>query len=324
MRSPQKHFFSSPKIFCTFASRSTAYQYPPLALHIFDFCMAKKETSRYIRKLRNKYRLVISNDITYAEVWHMRLSRLNVLTFFSAIALAGAVAVTSLIAFTPLREFIPGYPDSKTRRNIVQNAQRLDALESKVQRWVLYNDNLNRILSGQEPIDIESASDTSLNQRYRTITLNQSIDDSLFRRQVEEVEQQNLTMLNANESSSSVGNLQLFPPVRGEVASAFNPQEQQFGVSIAAAPGSAVMAALSGTLIAASWTVETGYVIAIQHERNIVTVYKNNKQLLKQVGVRVTGGEIIAVAGAGKSGNLPVFEIWNNGTPVNPEHYIAF
>jgi murein DD-endopeptidase MepM/ murein hydrolase activator NlpD len=286
--------------------------------------MAKKETSRYIRKLRNKYRLIISNDITYAEVWHMRLSRLNVLTFFSAIVLAVVAAVTSLIAFTPLREFIPGYPDSKTRRNIVQNAQRLDSLEQKVQRWVLYNDNLNRILSGQEPIDIENAGDTSLRQRYRTITLKQSIEDSLFRRQVEEVEQQNLTMLNANEPSSSVGNLHLFPPVRGKVASAFNPQEQQFGVSIAATSGSAVMAALNGTLIAADWTIENGYVITIQHDRNIVTVYKNNKQLLKQVGVRVNAGEIIAVTDADKSRSMPVFEIWDNGTPVNPEHYIVF
>lgn len=286
--------------------------------------MAKKDTSRYIRKLRSKYRLVIYNDITYAEVWHMRLSRLNVLTFFSSIGLAVVTAVASLIAFTPLREFIPGYPDSKTRRNIVQNAQRLDSLEQKVQRWVLYNDNLNLILSGEEPVDIENAGDASLRQRYRTITLKQSIDDSLFRRQVEEVEQQNLTMLSADETSSSVGNLHPFPPVRGAVAISFNPQEQQFGVSIASAPGSAVMAALDGTLVAAGWTVENGYVITIQHDRNFITVYKNNKQLLKQVGVHVNAGEIIAVTGTDKSSAMPVFEIWSKGTPVNPEHYIVF
>ena len=95
-------------------------------------------------------------------------------------------------------------------------------------------------------------------------------------------------------------------------------------MSIAATPGSAVLAALSGTLVAAAWTVENGYVVTIQHDRNLVTVYKNNRQLLKQVGVRVTAGEIIAVTGAGKDGSMPVFEIWNNGAPVNPEHYIVF
>ncbi|MDR3366085.1 MAG: M23 family metallopeptidase [Prevotellaceae bacterium] len=286
--------------------------------------MAKKERSRYIRKLRSKYRLIIYNDITYAEVWHMRLSRLNVLTFFSIITLVVVAAVVSLIAFTPLREFIPGYPDSKTRRNIVQNAQRLDSLERKVQRWVLYNDNLNLILSGQEPVDVETASDTSLVQRYRDIIVRHTIDDSLFRRQVEEVEQQNLTMLSSNESSSGVSSLHFFPPVRGEVVSAFSPQEQQLGVGIAAAPGSAVMAALGGTLVSAGWTIENGYVIAIQHGLNVVTVYKNAKQLLKQPGAHVTAGEIIALANAGKERSTLMFEIWNNGTPVNPEQYIVF
>ncbi|MDR2814468.1 MAG: M23 family metallopeptidase [Prevotellaceae bacterium] len=282
--------------------------------------MAKKETSRYIHKLRNKYRLIIYNDITYAEVWHMRLSRLNVLTFFSTIALIVVAVVVSLIAFTPLREFIPGYPDSRTRRNIVQNAQRLDSLEQKVQRWALYNDNLNLILSGKDPVDVEDASDTALRQRYNSIMVAHSIDDSLFRRQVEEVELQNLTMLNSNENSPSVGNLHFYPPVRGKVTSAFSPQEQRLGICIASAPGSAVMATLDGTLVAASWTVENGYVITIQHELNIITVYKNNKQLFKQAGARVSAGEIIAIANA----DAVEFEIWNSGTPVNPEQYIVF
>ncbi|MDR3188649.1 MAG: M23 family metallopeptidase [Prevotellaceae bacterium] len=286
--------------------------------------MAKKDTSRYIHKLRSKYRLIIYNDITFAEVWHMRLSRLNVLTFFSAIVLAVVAAVVSLVAFTPLREFIPGYPDSKTRRNIVQNAQRLSSLEQKVQRWTLYNDNLNRILSGQEPIDIENAGDTSLEQRYQSIITHHSIDDSLFRRQVEEMEQQNLTMLSPPENLSGVGSLHFFPPVRGKVVAAFSPQEQRFGVSIAAASGSAVMAALEGTIVAAGWTIENGYVITIQHSLNIVTVYKNNKQLLKQVGMYVNAGEIIAVTGAGEDSGALAFEIWNSGTPVNPEQYIVF
>ncbi|MDR0711720.1 MAG: M23 family metallopeptidase [Prevotellaceae bacterium] len=286
--------------------------------------MAKKGKSRYIRKLRSKYRLIIYNDMTYAEVWYMRLSRLNVLTFFGVITLVVVAAVVSLIAFTPLREFIPGYPDSKTRRNIVQNAQRLDSLEQKVQRWVLYNDNLSRILSGEEPVDIETASDSSLAQRYQAIMLTHSIEDSLFRRQVEEMEQLNLTMLNTSESPSNGNNLYFFPPVRGQVASTFNPQEQRFGVGITPASGSAVMAARDGILVAANWTIENGYVIAIQHNLNIVTIYKNNKQLFKQVGVHVNAGEIIAITDAGKDNGTLLFEIWNNGTPVNPEQYIVF
>jgi septal ring factor EnvC (AmiA/AmiB activator) len=283
--------------------------------------MAKKKTSRYIRKLRNKYRLIIYNDTTYDEVWHMRLSRLNVFTFFGVVALIGVGVVVALIALTPLREFIPGYPDSKTRRNIVQNAQRLDSLEKKVQRWLLYNDNLSRVLSGQEPVDIETATDTALAQRYHAIMLDYSVEDSLFRRQVEEMELQNLTILSSNENQSTGSNLHFFPPVRGRVVSAFNPQEQQFGLSVETGAGSVVMASLSGTIVAANWTIENGYMLNIQHEMNITTVYKNSKQLFKQIGAHVNAGEAIAVIGDKRT---LIFEIWKNGTPVNPEQYIVF
>jgi murein DD-endopeptidase MepM/ murein hydrolase activator NlpD len=287
--------------------------------------MAEKQTSRYIHKLRSKYKLIIYNDITYAEVWNMRLSRLNVLTFFGVVSLLIISAVVSLIAFTPLREFIPGYPDSRTRYDIVQNALRLDSLEQKVQHWVLYNDNINRILSGKEPIDIEGVNDTALAQRYRNIVLAQSIEDSLFRKQVEEMEQFNLTMSGAGGSRPhSFASLHFFPPLRGNVLQKFEPKSGNFGVSIVAAPGSAVMAALGGTVVAAYWTLENSYVIYIQHELNVITVYKNNGQFLKKIGQHVNAGETIAMTGAGKNITSFIFEIWNNGSPVNPEQYIVF
>lgn len=277
-----------------------------------------------MRKLRSKYRLTIYNDVTFGEVWHMRLSRLNVFTFFGLITLIGAAAVAALIVFTPLRELIPGYPDSKTRRNIVQNAQRLDALEQKARRWVLHNDNLSRILSGQEPVDVEAATDTAQLTRYNAIMRSYFVEDSLFRLQVEEMEQQNLTMQSFSGSPSSIDNLRFFPPVRGRVASEFDPQSKQLGVGVEASDGSVVMAALDGVVVSAGWTIENGYVLNLQHELNITTVYKNNKRLLKQVGARVSAGEAIAVIGAGKDSGLLLFEIWSSGAPVNPEQYIVF
>ncbi|MDR1021833.1 MAG: M23 family metallopeptidase [Prevotellaceae bacterium] len=286
--------------------------------------MARKKTSRYIRKLRSKYRLIIYNDVTFAEVWHMRLSRLNVFTFFGLITLIVVAMVVSLIAFTPLRELIPGYPDSKTRRNIVQNAQRLDMLEQKVRRWVLHNDNLSRILSGQEPVDVETAADTAQSNRYSAIMRSYFVEDSLFRLQVEEMEQQNLTVQSLGGSPSSIDNLRFFPPIRGRVASEFDLQNKQLGVSVEAGDGSMVMAALDGVIVSACWTIENGYVVNIQHALNITTVYKNNKQLLKQVGAHVSAGEVIAITGASEDSGTLLFEIWSNGAPVNPEQYIAF
>lgn len=285
--------------------------------------MAEKKSR--LHKLRSKYRLIIYNDKTYAEVWQMRLSRLNVLTFFGIISLIVVAAVVSLIAFTPLREFIPGYPDSKTRSDIVENAQRLSALEQKVQNWTLYNDNINRILSGKETVDIEGVSDTTLATRYRSIVLAHSMEDSLFRKQVEELEQFNLAMSgSSNARPQTFANLHFFPPLRGKVLKKFNPTDGYFGVSVVSSAGSAVMSALGGTVVSAYWTVENDYVINVQHELNTTTVYKNCGQLLKKPGQHVNAGETIAIMGAGKNVTALGFEIWNNGSPVNPEQYIVF
>ncbi|MDR0415512.1 MAG: M23 family metallopeptidase [Prevotellaceae bacterium] len=277
--------------------------------------MPRKKTSQYMHKLQSKYRLIIYNDTTFAEVWHTRLSRLNVFTFFSSITLVVVAVVVLLIAFTPLRELIPGYPDSKTRRYIVQNARRLDSLEQKVRHWALYNDNLSRILSGEEPLNIEEMPDTTLELRYEAVMRSYFVEDSLFRRQVEEIELQQLTA-----PSSGSASLHFYPPVRGRVTSAFDPHRKRYGVGVETVAGGAVMAALDGVIVAASWTVENGYVINIQHTLNITTVYKNSKRLFKQVGEQVTAGEIIATSDAG----LLLFEIWNSGTAVDPEQYIVF
>jgi murein DD-endopeptidase MepM/ murein hydrolase activator NlpD len=285
--------------------------------------MTKKQ--RYIHRLRNKYKLIIYNDTTYAEVWHMQLSRLNVMTFFGVTSLLVVAAVVTLIAFTPLREFIPGYPDRKTRQAIVQNALRLDSLEQNVQRWVLYNDNINRILSGGTPIDIEDANDSVQTQRYKAIMLTHSVEDSLFRRQVEELEQFNLTVASTSGTRpQTFASLHFFPPLRGKILQKSNPQDGIFGVNVAATLGNPVMAALPGTVVAAYWTLENSYVICIQHELNVSTVYKNCGQLLKKMGQHVNAGETIAVMGASKGVTALSFEIWNNGTPVNPEQYIVF
>jgi murein DD-endopeptidase MepM/ murein hydrolase activator NlpD len=282
------------------------------------------EKKKAASKLRNKYRLIIYNNATYAEVWQMRLSRLNVLTFVGVVALLGVAVVVALIAFTPLREFIPGYPDSRTRRHIVQNAQRLDSIEQQVQRWALYNDNVNRILMGQEPINIEGVSDTALTQRFRALALAHSVEDSLFRKQVEEVEQFNLSLSSSTETVASSANLHFYPPLRGKVSARFSTQEQRYGVSIVALPGSVVMATLDGVVMSASWTIESGYIVVIQHSFSMASVYKNCGQLLKRKGMHVNAGEAIAIMSTDRRFDTFEFELWNNGTPVNPEQHIVF
>lgn len=284
-----------------------------------------KEKRKYIDKLKSKYRLNILNDETFEEVWAMRLSRLNVISVFGGAAILIVILVIALIAFTPIREFIPGYPDGNTRRNIVINALKADSLERELKLWKDYYNNINNILRGGEPVSIVSKPDSSI--KYKEIRFTRSIEDSLLRMQIEENEMYNLFVFDGRKTKSNISTMLLFAPVKGVVTSTFSLQQNHFGVDVVAAPNEPVVAVADGTVTLASWTIETGYVLQIQHDDNLISVYKHNSQLLKKQGARVKAGETIAIIG--NSGELTTgphlhFELWHNGNPIDPEKYIVF
>ena len=285
----------------------------------------EKSKTKYIHKLKSKYRLSIYNDQTFEEVWFMRLSRLNVISVVGGLAILLIILVTTLIAFTPIREFIPGYPDGTTRRYIVQNALKADSLERELQQWKIYLGNLQTILRGESPDNMESLPDTSV--RYREITFTRSIEDSLLRLQIESEELYNLSVIDVKRVSDRITKFHFFPPVKGVITNSFNVQKGHLGVDVVAPPNEVIVAIADGTVTFSSWTLETGYVLQIQHEDNLLSVYKHNSKLLKRSGTQVKAGEAIAIIG--NSGELTTgphlhFELWHNGTPVNPEQYIVF
>jgi len=235
---------------------------------------------------------------------------------------------TTLIAFTNLREFIPGYPDGNMKRNIIMTAYRLDSLENELHIRDQYFSNINAIISGEEPVDFQSLQDTS--KSYENITFSKSAEDSLLRIQIEQEEQYNLSAseYEENNKESKIINQHFFTPLKGVVSSKFSPVDNHFGTDIIAEPKSIVSAVLDGTVIMAGWTLETGYIIEIQHGNNIISVYKHNIELLKDIGTVVSAGETISIIGnSGEmytSGPHLHFELWHNGTPIDPEKYIIF
>lgn len=286
--------------------------------------MAQKDSKRYLSKLKNKYRFSIYNDQTFEEVWFFRLSRLNVIAFLGGSSLLLVALVTVLIAFTPLREFIPGYPNTTTRRAIVENALKVDSLQQQLDQWQKYLTSLKAIMNGENPPVLQSKKDTTIHPK--DIVFKKSLDDSLLRSQIEEKEQYNLSVTNTSLANTVKG-MHFFPPVRGVVTNSFNIASGHFGTDIASSPNEVVVATLDGTVTMAAWTLETGYVIQIQHAGNLLSVYKHNSKLLKKPGAHVKAGEAIAIIG--NSGELTTgphlhFELWYNGTPVDPEKYIVF
>jgi murein DD-endopeptidase MepM/ murein hydrolase activator NlpD len=287
--------------------------------------MTKKSKLNNANNLNDKYRLIIYNDQTFKEVWYLRLSKLNFIALIISIFIFLSAGIYSLVAFTSIREMIPGYPDDNVRRTILMNALRLDSLENEIRIRDIYFRNLNAIISGEEPDNMLASVDTSI--EYTNIDFSKSLEDSILRMQIEEEEQYNLTVVDDISPSSGLVSIHFFAPIKGHVTNTFNAYENHFGTDIVAAPNEVVKATLDGTVIMASWTVETGYVLEIQHANNLISVYKHNAELLKKVGNLVKAGDAIAIIG--NSGELTTgphlhFELWYNGTPINPEEYIVF
>ena len=287
--------------------------------------MAKSEGKK--RTWRDKYRFSISNDATFEEVWRIRLTQYSAFLLITFLVLFIIGATTSLIAFTNLREFIPGYPDVTMRRNILMSAIRLDSLDRELQLRDKYFANISAIIQGKQPPEIIVRQDSS--RDYGAIVFNSSPEDSALKASIEKEEQFNLTLgLESHESVTGLSGMHFFPPVKGIISGRYDVRTKHFGTDIVTKPKAIVSAALDGTIIFTGWTMETGYVIEIQHPNNVVTIYKHNASLLLETGDLVRAGEPISVVG--DSGELYTsgphlhFEIWYKGNPLDPEKHILF
>ncbi|MBS3807967.1 MAG: M23 family metallopeptidase [Bacteroidales bacterium] len=284
-----------------------------------------KKKKPLLQRLKNKYRLIIYNDDTFEEIWYMRLSRLNVLAVFGTGAIILIALVSLLIAYTPIREFIPGYPEGDMRRTMVQNYARLDSLEKELQLRGQYIDNIATIMAGGVPEDQGLSQDTAI--KDASVQFEKSESDSILRKQIEQEEKYTLSVNYEEPSGRDLSQIHFFSPVKGLITNSYNARENHFGTDIVAGDNNVVVSALEGTVTMANWTLKTGWVIQIQHENNLLTVYKHNAELLKEVGDHVDAGEAVAIIG--NSGELTTgphlhFELWRNGSPLDPEKYIVF
>lgn len=278
-----------------------------------------------IERFKSKYRLSIYRDESYQEVLNLKLSRLNVITIIGAITLVFLAIVVSIIAYTPVRELIPGYPDEKTLRDIRMNYILLDSLVMEIDKRDRYFTNINQIISGREPDIYENIVDTNIS--YENINFTKSTEDSLLRSLIEQEDQFGLSIVKRDKEISSVSGIHFFAPIKGIVTNSFNSLKNHYGTDIVAAPNQVVKAVLDGTITMATWTLDLGWLIQIQHENDLLSVYAHNAELLKKSGEFVKAGEPIAIIG--NSGELTTgphlhFELWHNGTPLNPEDFIFF
>jgi len=290
----------------------------------------KKSTSRdkdLIQKLKRRYKLVVMDESSFEEKIRFRVTRWGIIVVTGSIIIVLIIFTVYLIAFTPLREYIPGYTDTSLPKKIYNLQQKTDSLEKEFRRKDLYITNLKRIFEGKEIIK-EIAPPESPRQNYDTISNAISETDSALRAEYEAQSKFNLHQgRNFTPASVNFGNVNFFPPLQGIVTRGFDDGNNHFGVDIVATQNEAIKSTLDGTVIFSDWTLETGYIIGIQHQNNLISVYKHNSAVLKQQGTYVKAGETISIVG--ESGELTTgphlhFELWYNGNPVNPEEYITF
>lgn len=252
---------------------------------------------------------------------------MNVIVFFGTIMLSLITITLYVIAFTPLREYIPGYTDVNMRRSMIQLALNADSLSTEMRANDMYLANFRNILDDQ-PNTNRPKADTAATTLYDTVkVLRRSDDDSLLRMLVESQDQYKLLSSGEKPFASGIGSYVFFTPLKGTITTPFSALKKHYGVDIVAAPDEVIKSALDGTVVFANWTSETGYVVGVQHSNNLFTIYKHNSALLKKEGDYVKAGEVLAIIGnTGEFTTGPHlhFELWYNGSPVNPLDYISF
>ena len=273
----------------------------------------------------SRFRLVIIDDDTHQHLFKLRFSKTTGTVAIISFLVMFTALISCIIAFTPVRTFIPGYPDARSKRAAIQNALRIDSLENVIFRWELYTENLRRTIEGEEPLKIDSIINASISTQAVEADMKKLAQrDSLLRMNVKEEEEFGIS--DRDKRDLPIEGMHFFTPLKGVVSQGYDVAIHPY-IDITAPAGSVVKATLDGTVIYAGWSDEAGNTIQIQHEGGIISIYKHNEKLLKKVGDKVTAGSPIALVGG--TGSLSTgehlhFELWHNGETVDPAMYINF
>ncbi len=289
----------------------------------------EKGWANFKEKLQNTYRLVVMNDESFEEVGSYKLSLLNLYIAISAATVLVAFLVFALIFFTPIKRFVPGYGDASSGE-LREIYEKNKVLEEKLNAQKTYTDSFRRMITG----DDETEEDVQ-NEEITEIDSLQSVaiikEDEILRQEVEEEVQsqqrQKLGAINVSSNEMPLEQLYFIPPITGVVSEQFMPDKKHYGTDILAPKNTPVKATLDGFVISSDWTLETGNTISIQHSNNLISFYKHNSALLKEIGNSVKAGEAVAIIGnTGTLSNGPHlhFELWHKGKPINPEDFITF
>ncbi len=280
---------------------------------------------RIRHSLRKAYRLVILNEETFGEKFSLRLSPLGIIIAVTAVTIVMTTLVISLVAFTSLREYIPGYGNVYDRKELLKLTLRADSIENSMEAKEAYILNLINVFNEKiEETPGKPKKDTLKN--YKNLNNQPSKTDIEFRKEVEEGKAGSVNIASTNKLKA-LNEIVFYSPVKGIVTTSYNILENHFGIDVVTKADETIKSPLDGTVVYTGFSAEDGYIIHVQHSNNIMSVFKHNSRLHKKTGERVKTGEVISTVGntgTNSKGQHMHFELWYNGSPVNPQEFVSF
>ncbi len=284
----------------------------------------EKQNKTFLKRIFNDYKVVVSSEDTFEEKLSFKANKINafiIMLLYSIILIAFTI---SIVFFTQLREMVPGYSSSDLLNRAIYLTKKTDSLEQQIALNNKFYKSIEDVLSGNVD-EFTSRDELSVDSNLINtdiFTISPSLQDSILRKYVDNEDKFNLT-----NNELVIENKMFFSPIKGEITQSFNFNEDHFAIDIAADIGTPVKSVLDGKIIFSEWSLDTGYVVVIDHGENIISVYKHNSKILKEQNDFVQAGEVIAYSG--NQGNLSSgphlhFELWKNGTPIDPEPLLNF
>ena len=284
----------------------------------------KKQKNNSINKLTRSYKVVVSSEDTFEERLSFSTNKFNVFLVLSLYSIILIAFTISVVFFTQIREMVPGYSSSDLLTQAIYLTKKTDSLEKELELNNTFYKSIENVLSGKtEQIiykDTLALSNEKDNIDFQAVLTN--AEDSILRKYVEEEDKFNLT-----KNELVIENKMFVSPVKGQITQKFDPLNNHFALDILVDTGTPVKSILEGKVIFSEWSVDTGHVLIIDHGDDIISVYKHNSKVLKTQNNFVKAGEVIAYSG--NQGTLSTgphlhFELWKNGTPINPEPLFNF
>jgi len=278
---------------------------------------------RLKKQLFTKNRLVILNEETFEEIFSLKLNLMNVFLVATLGAFTIIFVTTYIIAFTPLKEYIPGYSSSKLKQEATALAIKSDSLTTILHQNELYLAAVRKTLTGNvDHIKLSKDSITEGTTNSNLSSLNPSEKELELRQKVAIEDKYNLF-----EQAKPKVDIVLFAPATGPITQKFSSKEKHFAVDIALPKNTPIKAVANGTVIFADWTPTNGNVVILRHNNEILSVYKHCESLTITQGDVVRTSEVIAIGGSTGEQSTGIhlhFELWKNGYPIDPTQFIDF